>query len=95
MPAAHAVQRTADLTQVTWAIHCSLTGRSHVVSSEVAWWQAEELGEGRCSAAMQATVENVELLAVIADGSPSGLQVALEHIVAVDPASAGVPLQQV
>ena len=44
---------------------------------------------------MQATVENVELLAVLADSSPSGLQDALEHIVAVDPASAGVPMQQV
>lgn len=57
--------------------------------------QVQEAGEDRCSAAMQATVDSVELLAVVADGSPAGLQAALDHIVAVDPASAGVPLQQV
>ena len=49
-------------------------------------------GEGRCSSAMSASVENVELLAVVCAADVPGTQAALEHIIAVDPASLGSTL---
>ena len=52
-------------------------------------------GDGRCSSAMQVTVESVELLGVLCAADTPGTQAALDHIVRVDPASQGVSLQQV
>ena len=57
--------------------------------------QLASVGEGRCSSAMSASVDSVELAAVVCAADEPGTHIALEHITSVDPASQGVPLQQV